>query len=315
VAETKYTYYSGCSLEGTAIEYNISVKLILKTLGVSLQEPEDWSCCGSTPAHTLGHVFAAALAARNLEIAEKMGLGTLITPCPACLSALKKAHVRMTKDPAFKKEVNALLDKPYQGGVTPKSVLQIIYEDVGLEAVAKKVTLALTDLKVAPYYGCILNRPPEIAQFDDPENPIAMDKIMTAVGVEVCDFAFKTECCGAAFGVPKRNMVNKLTYKILNMALEAGANCIVVACPLCQQNLDLRQAQVNATMRSSFNIPVLYFSQIIGLAYGYSPKELGIDKHAVNADRVISSRIPVEELAEKKKEKAKKIKAKEEEGA
>ena len=315
MAETKYTYYSGCSLEGTAIEYNISVKLILKTLGVSLQEPEDWSCCGSTPAHTVNHVFAAALAARNLEIAEKMGLGTLITPCPACLSALKKAHVRMTKDPAFKKEVNALLDKPYQGGVTPKSVLQIIYEDVGLEAVAKKATLALTDLKVAPYYGCILNRPPEIAQFDDPENPIAMDKIMTAVGVEVCDFAFKTECCGAAFGVPKRNMVNKLTYKILNMALDAGANCIVVACPLCQQNLDLRQGQVNATMRSSFNIPVLYFSQIIGLAYGYSPKELGIDKHAVNADRVISSRIPVEELAEKKKEKAKKIKAKEEEGA
>ena len=222
----------------------------------------------------------------------------------------------MTADERFKHEVNELLDKPYEGGVTPKSTLQVMYEDIGLEAIAAKKTHALPDLVVAPYYGCILTRPPEIAQFDDPENPISMDKILDAAGVKVADFAFKMECCGAAFGVPKRDMVNRLTFKVLSMALDAGANCIAVACPLCQQNLDLRQGQVNSTMGTSFTIPILYFSQIVGLTYGLSPKELGLDKLIVSADALIRTRITVEELAKKEaalkaEEKAKKAKPKE----
>jgi heterodisulfide reductase subunit B len=311
MAEREYAYYAGCSQEGTAKEYDTSLRLVLKTLGVSIKEPDDWSCCGSTPAHTVDHVFAAALAARNLAIVEKMEMPTLITPCPSCLAVLKKAHLGMVQDESFKNEVNGLLDEPYGGGVITKSVLQIIYEDVGLEALAEKVTHTLPDLKVAPYYGCILNRPPEIAQFDDPENPISMDRVISAVGVEVCDFAFKVECCGAAFGVPKREMVNKLTYKVLSMAQDCGANCVAVACPLCQQNLDLRQGQVNSTMGSSFNIPILYFSQIMGLAYGYSPKELAMDKLIVSADHLIRSRVPVEEFrkAQEAEAKTKKTKA------
>jgi len=191
-----------------------------------------------------------------------------------------------------------------------------MYEDIGLEEVAKKVTHALPDLVVAPYYGCILTRPPEIAQFDDPENPISMDKILEAVGVKVSNFVFKLECCGAAFGVPKRDMVNRLTAKVLDMALDSGANCIAVACPLCQQNLDLRQSQVNALMGTNYNIPILYFSQIVGLTYGLTPKELGIDKLIVSADNLVRSRITIEELAQKKAsaeadEKAKKVKQKE----
>jgi heterodisulfide reductase subunit B len=308
VAEKEYVYYPGCSLEGTAIDYEMSVRLVFKALGITLKEPNDWSCCGSTPAHTVDHVFAAALAARNLAIVEKMGASTVITACPACLSAFKKAHLRMAEDETFKKEVNDLLDEPYQCSVTAKSVLQIIYEDIGPEAVAKKVTTALPDLKVAPYYGCIINRPPEVMQFDDPENPIAMDKLLDAVGVEVCDFAFKVECCGAAFGVTKKKMVNKLSSKVLTMALDVGANAISVPCQLCHQNLDLRQDQINSTMGTSFSMPVFYFTQIIGLTYGYSPKELGIDKHNVNAEKVISNRIPIEEYRKQKEEKAKKAK-------
>jgi heterodisulfide reductase subunit B len=229
----------------------------------------------------------------------------------------------MTADESFKKEVNELLDEPYGGGVIPKSTLQIMIEDVGLDVVASKVTHALPGLVVAPYYGCILTRPPEIAQFDDPENPMSMDNILAAVGVTVADYAFKMECCGAAFGVPKKDMVNRLTYRVLSMALDAGANCIAVACPLCQQNLDLRQGQVNSTMGASFSIPILYFSQIVGLTYGLSPKELGMDKLVVSADEVVRSRITVEELAQreavakaaeaeaKAAEKEKKAKAKE----
>jgi heterodisulfide reductase subunit B len=295
----EYAYYSGCSLEGTALAYDGSFKLVMEKLGVRLTEPSDWSCCGSTPAHAFDHLLAAALAARNLTIVEKMGADTLATPCPSCLSAFKKAHTRMAKNRAFRDEVNSLLDTPYNCTVTAKSALQIMYEDIGLEEVAKPVTMALPDLKIAPYYGCILNRPPSVANFDDPENPVSMDRILSAIGIDVVDFAFKLECCGAAFGVPKREMANKLSAKVLSMALDAGANCIAVACPLCQQNLDLRQGQVNAMMGTSFNIPVLYFTQIMGLAYGYSPKQLGVDKCIVSADKLISSRRAVENKPEK----------------
>ncbi len=305
MVEAEYGYYAGCSLEGTASEYDISLKIILKTLGVNFREPDDWSCCGSTPAHTVDHLFAAALAARNLSIVEKTGLKTLIAPCPSCMTVLKKAQHGMTRSGSFKEAVNKLLDEPYECGVHTKSALQVMYEDVGLEAIGAKVTHVFPDLKVASYYGCILNRPPDIAQFDDPENPVSMDRIIAATGIEVCDFAFKVECCGAAFGVPKTKMVNQLTYKVLSMAVDCGANCIAVACPLCQQNLDLRQGQVNSVMGTSFNIPILYFSQILGLTYGFSPKELAMDKLIVSADHLIRSRIPAEEWQKIKEEEAK----------
>jgi len=305
VAEKEYVYFPGCSLEASAIEYDLSVRKVLGALGVKLIELDDWSCCGSTPAHSVDHGFAAAVAARNLALVEKMGHSTLITPCPACLSAFKKAHLRMEKDKDFQKEVNSLLDEPYQGGVTAKSVLQIIYEDIGINAVVEKVKIDLPDLQVAPYYGCIINRPPAVMEFDDPENPVAMDRLMEAVGIKVCDFAFKVECCGAAFGVTKRKMVNELSAKVLAMALEAGANCLVVTCQLCHQNLDLRQEQINRTMGTSFNLPVLFFTQVIGLTYGFSPQELGIDKHNINAEPLIKSRRPVEERIKEEQEKAK----------
>ncbi|MCX5809287.1 MAG: CoB--CoM heterodisulfide reductase iron-sulfur subunit B family protein [Proteobacteria bacterium] len=307
--EREYAYYSGCSLEGTASEYDASMRAVLKELDVNFREPDDWSCCGSTPAHTVNHVFAAALAARNLALVEKIGLNTIITPCPSCMMAFKKAQHGMTKSESFKNEVNELLDEPYECGVESKSALQVMYEDIGLDAVSQRVTHALPGLKVAPYYGCILNRPPEVAKFDDPENPISMDKILLSAGVEVSDFAFKLECCGAAFGVVKREMVNQLTYKVLSMALDSGANCIAVACPLCQQNLDLRQGQVNSTTGSSFNIPILYFTQIIGLTYGLSPKALGMDKLIVSAEQIIRSRVTVEEM-KKRTESEAQVKAK-----
>ena len=293
----EYPYYQGCSLEGTAAAYDASIRLVMKSLGVTLMEPADWSCCGSTPAHAVDHLLAGALAARNLAIVERMGAETLLTPCPSCLSAFKKAQHAMAGDKAFKEEVNSLLDSPYDCTVTAKSALQVLCEDIGTEEIARPVTTALPGFRVAPYYGCILNRPPKIAAFDDPENPVSMDRILAAVGVDVADFAFKLECCGAAFGVPKKEMVLKLTAKVLSMAADAGANCIAVACPLCQQNLDLRQAQVNRALGQSFAIPVLYFSQIMALTYGYSPEEAGLTKNIVRPDALIAARRPVEQTA------------------
>lgn len=297
--EKEYAYYSGCALESSATEYNDSLKEVLKVLGIRIREPEDWSCCGSSPAHTVDQVFAHALAARNLTLIEKMGLDTVIAPCPSCMTVLKRAHLSMKKNGEIRKKVNEIIEEPYNLGVQAKSALQVIYEDVGLEKISELAVYEIPDLKVAAYYGCILTRPPEVAEFDDPENPISMDRILEAAGIKVCDFAFKTECCGAAFGLVKKEVVNKLTYKVLSMARECGANCIAVCCPLCQQNLDLRQDQVNRLMRTDFHIPVLYFSQLLGLVFGIPEKRLGLDKLIVSPKHIVQSLRKIEKKEEK----------------
>jgi heterodisulfide reductase subunit B len=282
----QYAYYPGCSQEGTATEYEISARAVAKALGLRLVDIEDWSCCGSTPAHTVDHLLYGALAARNLALVEKMKLGTVVTPCPSCLIAFKSA-LTMARDKETLREINELINLPFKGEIEAKSLLQIIFEDIGVNAVAEKVKKPLTGLKFAPYYGCILTRPPGLAQFDDPENPVSMDKIVVALGAEVPDFPFKTECCGAAFGLPKRDVVQALSAKVLEMAEAIEADAIVVACPLCHQNLDLRQDQVNSYRGSDTQMPILYITQVIGLALGFSPPEMGLDKHAVSADKVL----------------------------
>jgi len=282
----QYAYFPGCTQEGTAIEYELSSRKVAEALGIGLVEVEDWSCCGSTPAHTVDRLLYGALAARNLAIAEKMGLATIVTGCPSCLVAFKSA-LEMAQDDETRKELHELVDIPFEGNIEAKSLLQVVYEDVGVDALTEKVKKPLTSLRLAPYYGCILTRPPQRAQFDDPENPISMDRILTALGADVPDFPFKTECCGAAFGVPKRDVVLKLSAKILHMAREVGADAIVVACPLCHQNLDLRQGQINAHEGTRFDLPILYITQLIGLALGFSPTEMGLDKHLVDVDKLL----------------------------
>ncbi|MBW2039548.1 MAG: CoB--CoM heterodisulfide reductase iron-sulfur subunit B family protein [Deltaproteobacteria bacterium] len=282
----RYAYFPGCSQKGTAVEYGISSRKVAEALGVELVEIEDWSCCGATPAHTVDRLLSGALAARNLATAEKMGLATLVTPCPACLVASKNA-LELAQDDESLKELNELLDLPFKAEIQAKSLLQIIFEEVGVDALAQKVKKPLKGMRLAPYYGCLLTRPPERAQFDDPENPISIDRILEALGAEVPDFPFKTECCGAAFGLPKRDMVLTLSGKILDMAQQIGADGIVLACSLCQQNLDLRQGQINSHLGTNFEIPIFYITQMIGLAFGFSSKEMGLDRHAVHPDKLL----------------------------
>jgi heterodisulfide reductase subunit B len=282
-----YAYYPGCSQHGTAAEYEVSTRAVAQALGITLVEVEDWSCCGSTPAHTVDHLLYGALAARNLALAEQMKLATMVTPCPSCLVALKSA-LAMAADEASLKKLKGLIDLPLKGTIEVKSLLQVIFEDIGVEALAAKVKQPLTGLTFAPYYGCILTRPPALAHFDDAENPVSMDRIITALGGQVPDFPFKTECCGAAFGLAKRQIVQTLSAKVLDAAEEIAADAIVVACPLCHQNLDLRQGQVNAYRGSHPQMPVLYITQVIGLALGFSPQEMGMDKHVVSSASVLA---------------------------
>lgn len=281
-----YAYYPGCSGLGISQEYEKSTRQICSALGVALREIPDWSCCGSSPARTVNHTFSATFSARNLSLVGKMGLDTVITPCPSCLANLKSASHKLL-DPHFRQKVNNLLDKPCQNTVTAKSVLQILVEEVGLEKNKEQGSNSLQELKIAPYYGCIMNRPPETMKFDDPEYPTAMDKILKALGAEVIHFPLKVKCCGAAYGIPRKDIVLNPSGKLLEIAEDAGADAIAVACPLCQMNLDLRQGQINSFLNRDFNIPVFYYTQLMGLAFSMERDLLDLEKLYVDPDQAL----------------------------
>ena len=285
----KYAYYPGCSGHGTSVEYEASTRAVCNALNMDLVEIEDWNCCGSTPAHSVSHELSGALAARNLMQAAKTGADCVISPCPSCSSNLKMARHRM-QNPAFKAKVDELLDAPTpanaDGGADLMeiySVLQAIVENVGVENIASRVTYPLEGIKVVTYYGCLLSRPAHVAKFDDPENPVSLDNIMKALGAEVLPFALKTECCGAAMGIPDVNIPGSLSGRILDTAKAVGAEAVVTACPLCHMNLDLRQRQAaRISKKSFFGLPVFYYTQLIALAFGLPKNAMRLDKLAVN---------------------------------
>jgi len=285
----KYAYYPGCSGHGTSEEYEKSTRAVCSALKMDIVEIADWNCCGSTPAHSVSHQLSAALSARNLLQAAKTGADCVISPCPSCSSNLKAARFRM-QDKEFKAGVDELLDAPTpaneEGGadlLETYSVLQAIVEQVGMDKVKALASNPLAGLKVVTYYGCLLSRPAKIAQFDNPENPVSLDNIMRALGAEVLPFAFKTECCGASMGIPDVKIPASLSGRILEAARAAGADAVVTACPLCHMNLDLRQRQAARLSKMPyFDLPVFYYTQLMGLAFGVSPNSLGFEKLAVN---------------------------------
>ncbi|MFZ5427723.1 MAG: CoB--CoM heterodisulfide reductase iron-sulfur subunit B family protein [Thermodesulfobacteriota bacterium] len=284
----RYAYYPGCSALGTSREYDSSTRAVCEALGMELVDIPDWSCCGSSPAHTVDHRLSCALSARNLAQAELAGdvLG-VITPCPSCLSNLKTASVKL-RDPGFAAGVSRLLERPVTSSLPVKSVLQAIFEDVGPDEVGRRAFKRLKDLKLAPYYGCLMNRPPDVMEFDDHENPVAMDRLMEAVGARAVPFPLKVECCGASFGVARQDMVERMSGKLLDLAASCGADAMVTACPLCQMNLDLRQDQINSANGTSHQIPVFYFTQLLGLALGADERKLGFGMLAVSPGKVLA---------------------------
>ncbi len=285
-------YYPGCSQSGTAAEYDISSRACMAALGIESIDVPDWTCCGSTPAHTVDHHLAGALAARNLLQAEAAGCDRVATPCPSCLAALKTAEQHLA-DPDYKANVERLLGRAAPGPMDCQSVLQLLFEQVGPQGVRQRVARPLTGLRVACYYGCIMNRPPGLMNFDDPENPVAMDQLLEACGATVVDYPFKTECCGAAFAMPRLDIMQRLSARLLDMAAKAGADCIAVACPLCQMNLDLRRGQANKAASAPHAMPVPYFTQLLGLA-------LGLPEQALRMDKLVLPLAPALEAATKR---------------
>lgn len=280
-------YYPGCSGLGTSIEYDRSTRMVAAALNIKFEDIPDWSCCGSTPAHTIDHALSTALSARNFVQAETRGITETATPCPSCLKNLRTAIGRM-KDPQIGPKASKLL-----GGATLKeehtvrSVLQVIHEDIDRAVLTAQVTRPLKGLKVVSYYGCLMSRPAELMQFGDAENPMAMDDLLEAAGAEILPFPLKVECCGASMGIPLNEAVTRQSGRILEMAASLGADVVAVACPLCQMNLDMRQGQINKANGAEYNLPIMYYTQLLGVAFGLPEKELGLNKLIVDPKPVL----------------------------
>lgn len=282
----KYAYYPGCSLHSTAREYDVSTRTVCRELGIELEEIPDWNCCGASSAHSINHELGVALALRNLAKAEQMGLDVTI-PCAACFSRLKGADAAVKANPKLQASMAENAGIKYSGGMKILSLLEAI-SGLGSDAIKSHVKRPLTGLKVACYYGCLLLRPPSVTQFDDPENPISLDNMISALGGEPVEWPYKNECCGASLSISKPEVVVKLTHDILSMAKRSGANCVVTACPLCQGNLDMRQPDIAAKYGEKYDLPIFYFTQLMGVAFGLSDDSLGLNKLLVDPMPVLA---------------------------
>jgi heterodisulfide reductase subunit B len=283
----KYTYYPGCSAEAAASPLGISVPPVAKELGMDLVELEDWNCCGSSPYGSVDKLQATAIAARNLALAEKSGLD-LVTPCSNCYVVLDAANDNLKKHPDLKEQVGkalAVAKLSYKGGVRVRHLAEVLYSDVTPEVIASKVTKPLKGLKVASYYGCQLVRP---NGFDDPESPHSMDELVASLGADVVSWQMKVNCCGSSLVMPEEDVALGLINKILRNAQENGAQCIVTPCPLCHINLDIYQSQVNSLFKTKYNIPVLFLTQLIGVALGIKPDDLALSRNVVSPMRVLA---------------------------
>jgi len=275
-------YYPGCSLEGSGIELDLSIRALTNLAGVELREVEDWNCCGASTAHGLNHDLAVALPYRVLALAEAQGLTEILAPCAACFSRLKGTVVRLRRNPELLEKMAALTGHPCRNSVSVMNVLEYLNRLLK-DGLADKLTSPLKGVKVAPYYGCLLSRGEDIIEGEDAENPTGMEAAIRAAGCEPVRWNFATECCGGAFSLAKSEAVVDLAAAILADAEAAGARMIVAGCPMCHNNLDMRQSAVLAAGRLTRSMPVLYASELLGLAAGIAPKTIGLDRHFVDA--------------------------------
>ena len=280
-----YAYYPGCSLTGTAKEYDLSWQAVCKKLDITLTEIPDWNCCGASPAHILDPALGLALSARNLAYAEEQQLD-VIAPCVGCYKNLRKAAKEVHQDARKQEQVARALGQAFRGQVTVKHPVEVLLLDVGLDTLTEKVTRPLKALKVASYYGCYLTRPD--SPFDTAENPQSLDRLMEAIGAKPVPYALKTRCCGGGIFMTREEMALEMSHRLLTEAGRGGADCMVVACPLCDMLLEAYQGKINARFGVRHEMPVLYFSQLVGLALGDGEKELGFDLRLVSPKRVLS---------------------------
>ncbi|MBN2203490.1 MAG: heterodisulfide reductase subunit B [Thermoleophilia bacterium] len=281
-------YYPGCSLHGTSAEFDASFRATARELGLTLEEIPGWECCGNTAAHSINRLLSLALPVNELAKVEKdMKLDAVAVPCAACYSRFKTGAHEM-QDPAVADDVKSVVGRGYDGGVTVQNLVDVYHDAVGLEALAAKVKRPFKSLKVACYYGCLLTRPPDVTQADDPEYPTRMEAVVETLGCEAIDWNYKTDCCGAALALTEQGIVDDLVARIVSDARACGAAAVAVACPLCQANLDGRQSEIARKDSAWVGLPVLFLSQLVGRAIGLGDKELGLSKNLIDARAVMA---------------------------
>ncbi|MFZ5809734.1 MAG: CoB--CoM heterodisulfide reductase iron-sulfur subunit B family protein [Chloroflexota bacterium] len=278
-----YSYYPGCSLESTACEYDASVRAVFRALEVELREIEDWNCCGASSAHSMDPMLALALPARNLALAQEAGFD-VVMPCAACFNRHKTADYELRSDPSRRKELEQLVGFSYQGNIAVRPLLEVVACQIGLKRVSERVRQPLRGLKAVAYYGCLLVRPPQVTQFENPENPTLMNELLTVLGAQALPWSYATECCGGGLSLTKSDVAARLVSRLAEKAREAGAEAIVTSCPLCQVNLELRQ-------RDQAKMPIFYFTELMGLAFGLPESDSWWGKHLINPRPLVQTMV------------------------
>lgn len=278
----KLAYYPGCSLHATAIEYDESTRAVFRALGVGLVELEDWNCCGASSGHSLSALASYALPARNLAQAQQVNLD-LLAPCAACFNRLKAADHALKCHDARSEEIQRSVGFKYTGTTKVRNPLDLIVNEIGLAKLRDLVTHRLCGMRVVSYYGCLLVRPPEIVEFDDPDHPRLLDHLLSALGADPIDWAYATGCCGGSLSLTRPKIVRRLVNELVEHARQAGAQAMVTACPLCQMNLEMRQDGKGPMM------PALYFTELIGLALGLRESAGWWGKHLIDPRKVVDN--------------------------
>ena len=278
----QYAYYPGCSLESLATSYHMSSLESARELGVDLQEIEDWNCCGATAYFHADELLAHTLVARNLALAEKMGLD-FVAPCSGCFKNAYFTNAHLKEDPDLADHINFALEADnlrIDGTTNVKHLIEVFVDDVGLEEVSNRVKRPLKGLRVAPYYGCQLVRPRKNGE--EIENPQFFEELLSAMGAVPVDYGTKTRCCGGSLIITNRKAALDMVFELLQDAANRDVDVIATICPMCNVNLEVYQRQVNREFGTEFSIPAMYFTQLLGLALGVAPKRLGIGKEMVS---------------------------------
>jgi heterodisulfide reductase subunit B len=286
----KVSYYPGCSLEETAAAFDLSVRNVCDHLDVSLEEVPGWACCGSSPALKMDHLLSTSLAAHNLALAHDQQVEEMVIPCPFCFRRLLSAQQETRATDQTREAVQEAIGSELDDNLKVHSLLGFLRYNVGLEAIGAKVRKPLQGMKLLTYYGCYLVKPASVTHYDDPENPVSMDQLLEALGAEVLPWDFKTECCGASLAVSKADTVCELSGRIIREAVYRRADAMVVACQLCHANLDMRQTQIGKRHGTKYHLPIVYFVQLMGLAFGISHKALGLGRHLTSPRKMLQSK-------------------------
>ena len=285
----EYTYFPGCSSsDGGAKAYGWSTQAVSKILDMNLVELDDWNCCGSTPYSSVEELASFCLSARNLALAEKTGLD-LVTPCSSCYVILNRTNAYLKQYPELRVKVEEALAAgglAYHGSVKVRHLLDVLTNDIGFNAIAGRVRNILSGLKVAPYYGCQVVRPRY--GFDHPEFPQSLDRLVATLGAEPVDFPLKARCCGGSLIISEEDLALDLVRGLLESARREGADCLVTVCPLCQTNLDVYQTRVNRKYGTDYKLPILFFTQLMGVAFGLSEESLGLETNIIPVREAIA---------------------------